>query len=415
MGILADFAGTTGPAMQTLMGIQSNQSVNAMRAEQTKALALQNEMLQNQINFWKGNGNLSTLNNIAGNTAPPNNDAPAANNVPQAQGQQPTPGTNPNVAGQPSAAPAPSQYDQLNMISQSLMGRAQAAFSAGDFPDGQALMKMAVKFGNTASQIQSRTATAQKAQADIQAQNAERFSSLLGGVHDQAGWDGAITTALQQRLITPNEFAQLNNTPYSPAIVDRLTKAGTTFAQQSRVAQAKALDKFREEQTAATNAYRNMYLQIKETEARTQEQRAQAAIKASGNKTAIKLNPLSPDTQKSALAALNTYIPSKVTFDNGKPTGSAQRASQITAFYAQQLTQQDPSLSPSAALNQAASTLSTQQVFNVVDGKLKISNNGYTRYNPAPFPKTRADAQYGRWYRNQSGDVIQWTTNGWVK
>ncbi len=420
MSLLADFAGTTGPAMQALTNLQSSDAVNKLRAAQAQTIDLHNQMLHNQINFWKGSADplAQMANNPPAPAQAPQGGQPfykwgqpagqPATNLAPANAPTNSPA---NTAGIGAASQAPSPTDQLQTLASHYMDMGQKAFSVGDGVDGMALTTQATKLMQLSATMQEKQATAANLRLEQVQKQAQIVGSALTGVYNQASYDSAIDSL--QGEISPREYQMLKSHPFSPEFVAHLRGASMTVAQQAQ-------EKLREETLAATETYRNSNLKL--AALRTQIEATRAKIEAAREARLAKsagagVHTLAVPTSTAAGAALSflqTQLPGIQPIDSsGHPTPEAQRTAVAITSAAQEYQKAHPGTTASAAIQEVTSELVENGSVVNKNGTPKLLMNGSTRFNPAPFPATPQQAKAGHWYIGRGGAIKQWTGTSW--
>ena len=359
-----------------LKGEQLNQAKQLNEAH-LQTLDLQNSLLKSRVQALQGLFN------------PSNDNAQAQGQPPQAQAQAQTQSQSglPPAVSQPQTA---SLESTLSPQTNPLIGQANQLFSAasylssrGDLQDANAMFTQGSKLYETGLAANKELLAQHAATLDNGAKEASAVAQAATGGETPQAFQDSIKQLMFTGQISPQVGQRLLQTPWSPALMQRLKTLGTTRAQQLKEQHDQVV-------TQNTDAYRKLEISLRQQELNLRKQEvtqriAQAAKKAKtvGPKA---LAVPSAQTVKMAGHTLSQLF--------GAPPETAWgNSAALVAETAQGLVRENPNMSMTQALSQAASQLKSSGAITINKEGAQVANQGDTEFNPEPLKVVGGKAQ----------------------
>ena len=357
-----------------LRGQQLHQAEQLKQAH-LESLNLQNELIKSRMGALQGLQGLFQPEQTQAAQQP--SQQPSQGGMPWHPPLMPeTQDTNSNSAQAAQKLLSP-ETNPLTQQSSSLLKAANFLASQGDQVDAEKYMGMAQKLSQMGMTASKEALVQRTSQLSNGIKEASFVAQAAGAGETPQAFQDSIKQGMQMGIIDPQMGQKLLQTPWTPALMQRLQTVGTTRAEQLRAEHDQA-------QLESTEAYRNQSLALRASEARARDayQKARLSIEAKRVKSAGPKVVTAP-TSAMINAAQQSLVQTLGLDSKELPTlGTAPT---IVAETAQELLKTNPNMTTAQAIQTAVSQLQASGAINVKDNSASVKNSGDTEFNAIPL------------------------------
>ena len=290
------------------------------------------------------------------------------------------------------------ETNPLTQQSSSLLKAANFLASQGDQIDAEKYMGMAQKLSQMGMTASKEALAQRTTQLSNGIKEASFIAQAAGAGETPQAFQDSIKQGMQMGIIDPQMGQKLLQTPWTPALMQRLQAVGTTVAEKFKSQHNQAVLK-------DTEAWRRFEANI-QTQRLHAEQAAAAAKKAAADKKAKAAGSKVVAAPTSAMINAAQHSLSQILGLDSNKQPALGNTPTIVAEIAQDYLKTNPSMTTAQAIQTAVSQLQASGAINVKDNSASVENSGATEYNPITAQIENGVAKFqeapkgtSQWYR----------------